>query len=203
MQKSKFLTKSNAGARKRLLLVSVAMSAVIAGCGPIGLLFPYYVDEYYPEASSWGKSTSVGGCPSHTPALKVRAKNPDWLWIKVGIWDSEQTKRHNATEPTLFVHMSQAFQFSIEEQKRRNAAPLTVTWATPYAEIQLTDGSTKQVALERYETPDAWRWSTSGVPLRVIPQSLTVTMPALVINGEPVALGKVNFVYRKAKRYPC
>lgn len=187
---------------QRQVVASAAMSAVLAGCAPIGLLFPYEVEEYYPKAS-WGELTNAGGCPSHTPALEVRAKNPDWLWVKVGIWDSYQSKRRKLKEPTLFIHVYSGWHLSIAEQKRRAAASISITSSTPHADMVLTDGSKKRIPLERFGLQDAWRTAPSDVPLDVVPQSMTVTFPPLVINGEPVPLGTVEFVYRKARRYPC
>ncbi len=184
--------------------IAVMASVVLSACAPIGLLFPYEVEEYYPEAS-WGALTNAGGCPSHTPALEVRAKNPDWLWVKVGIWDSEQTKLRKLKEPTAFIHIFPGWHLSIEEQYRRAAAVISITSPTPYLNIAFADGTMKRIPVERLQPEYEFRrrYAPSDIPLDVMPQSMSVTFPELLINGEPLPLGTVQFTYRKSRRYPC
>jgi len=189
--------------RPYAVAVAVVVSImVMSACAPVGLLFPYEVDEYYPKAS-WGALSSAGGCPSHTPALEVHAKSPDWLWVKVGIWDSGQTQLRKLKEPTLFIHVFPGWHLSIEEQKRRAAAAISVTSPTPYLDIALADGTKKRIPVERFQREYMWRTAPSDIPLDVAPQSMTVTFPDLVIDGKPLPLGPVQFTYRKSKRYPC
>ncbi|MGE5526345.1 MAG: hypothetical protein ACM3SS_21740 [Rhodospirillaceae bacterium] len=184
---------------------AIALTVVVlalAACVPVGLFFSDEVDEYYPNAS-WGALTSAGGCPSHTPAIEVHAKNPDWLWIRVGIWDSKQTHLQKLKEPTLFVHVFPGWHLSIAEQKRRAAAAISITSPTPYVEIALADGTSKRVLVERFNREYMWRTAPSNIPLDVTPQSMIVTFPDLLINGEPLRLGAVRFTYRKSTRHPC
>jgi hypothetical protein len=166
------------------------------------LFFPYEVHEYYPEAA-WGGRTITGGCPSHTPALEINAKNPDWLKVVVGIWDSKQTKLRELNEPTLFIHFVHGWHLLISEQERRARIAIPVTSSTPYLDISLADGTTKQIRLEWLESEYAWRTARRDVPLEVAPQSMTVIFPDLMINNEPLRLGAVQFIYRKSTRYPC
>jgi hypothetical protein len=188
----------------RPVVIALALIGAVAlhGCAPIGLFFPFEVDEYYPEAS-WGTLTSAGGCPSHTPALEVHAKNPDWFWIKVGIWDSDQSKARKQKEPTLFVHMFPGWHLSTEEQKRRKAAAISISSRAPYVDITLADATKKRVFVELFGSEYNWRNSASDIPLDVTPQSMSIAFPDLIINGEPVPLGPVRFTYRKRTRYPC
>jgi hypothetical protein len=182
------------------VFVFVVASAALSGC--LGLFFPFEVHEYYPKAR-WGSATSAGGCPSHTPALEVNAKTPDWLSIRVGIWDSEQTKMRKLKEPTLFIHFVPGWHLSIQEQQRRRMAVIPLTSQTPYLDILLADGERKRIPLDIFNHEYIWGMTASTVPINASPQSMTVNFPDLLINGELVRLGEVQFMYRKATRYPC
>lgn len=179
----------------------MAASGALVGCTIITIMFPDDVMEYYPKAN-WGSRTTAGGCPSHTPALEMRAKNPNWFWIKVGVWDSTQTTGRKLTEPTAFIHFVPGWHISIEEQKRRDRANISVRSATPYLDVSLADGATKRIPLDWLKSEHGWR-TTTDIPLDVTPQSMTVIFPDLVINGEAVPLGPVQFEYRHTKRPSC
>lgn len=188
------------------------------GCAPVGLLFPDEVNEYYPEGS-WGALTSAGGCPSHTPALEKHASNPDWLWVKVGIWNSKQTELRKLKEPTLFVTIYKGWHFLISEQDRRNKTPVSVRASRSFLDVSLADGTIRQIDVpefhgqfvivgqgfdpfRNYSDPSGFG-KTISLPLGVEPQSMTVTFPDLVVDGEPMSLGTVKFIYRKNTTYPC
>jgi hypothetical protein len=187
----------------RTLLTAVLMpsATLVGGCGPLGLFFPYEVQEYYPNAR-WGEFANAGGCPSHTPAVEVRAKNPDWVWVKVGIWDSEQTKLRKLTEPTLFIDIFYSWYISGDRAKTAGSN-IAITSPNPYLDVTLADGTSKRIALNWLEREYTWRTRDRDIPLGVAPKDMTVIFPDLVINGEQLPLGAVQFTYRKNKRYPC
>lgn len=191
----------------RRIAVATAASSALLGCTVITLMFPDEVQEYYPEAN-WGSRTTAGGCPSHTPALELHAKNPNWFWFRVGVWDSKQTSQRRLTEPTVFIEFWPGWHLSIEEQKRRARVDISVTSPTPYLDVASADGINKRIPLEWLKTDYGWRsltanMGTQNIPLDVSPQSMTVTFPNLVVNGEPVPLGTVQFTYRRTKRPSC
>ncbi len=183
--------------------VAVISSVALSACAVVALFTPFEVAEYHPE-SSWGKLVGAGGCPSTTPALEIRAKNPDWLWIKVGIWDSYQTNARKLREPTLFIHLIPGWHLSIAEQKRREMTAISIKSLTPHLDIVLADGTKKRIPLEQSQLENMWwRAVSSNISLDVAPQSMSVTFPDLVINGESLPLGPVKFTYRTSTRYPC
>jgi hypothetical protein len=178
--------------------VAVISSLTLSAC--VGT--PFEFAEYYPEAS-WGERAGAGTCPA-TPALEIRATNPDWLWIKVGIWNSYHTETWKLKGPTLFIHIFPGFHLSLAEQKRRNMTAISIKSLTPYLEIVLADGAKKRIALGHDQLENMW-WRTvsSDITLGVAPQSMTVMFPDLLINGEPLRFGPVRFNYRKRMGNTC
>jgi hypothetical protein len=199
-------------------LVMIVASLALWGCGAIALFLPDQVDEYYPEAA-WGSRTTAGGCPSHTPALEMHANNPDWLRVKVGIWNSKQTEMRKLKEPTLFITIYKGLHFLISEQDRRNKTPVSIRASHSFIDLSLADGSQRRLEVpefseqfsivglgfdpsQNYRDPKGMG-KTIELPLGVAPQSMTLTFPDLTVNSEAMSLGTVKFIYRKNTTYPC
>jgi hypothetical protein len=186
---------------KSVAIVAV-VSIEISGCAAFGLLFPYDVQEYAPKAT-WGKSSVFGSCPSFSPAVRVNAKNPDWLRLDIGIWDSEQTKLRKLKDPTLFIAFHQSWHFSIDEQRKREEVPIAITSASPYLDITLADGAQARIRLREFSEGFTYKQGPIYVYLEVPPQDMTVNIPDLRINDELMQLGPVHFTYQKSTRHPC
>ncbi len=105
-------------------------------------------------------------------------------------------------EPTVFVHFIRSWHLLISEQEKRKQTVVRVTSSTPYLTIALADGTRKRVPLEHLEYEYTLLYPFE-VPLDVQPQSMTVIFPDLLVNGELLRLGSVEFVRRKATRFPC
>ena len=188
-------------ALRAVLAVTLACTA-LTGCAPIGLFFPTEVTEYKPEAP-WGTKSATGGCPGHSPSLRVDLKDPDWLGVELGIWDTQQTGLRKLKEPTLFIVFPRAWHLSIEEQKRRAGTPIFVTASTPNLDITLADGTQKRIRVPEFADGFSTKRSPLYVSLEVPPQSMTIVIPDLTLNSERLSLGPVKFTYQKSTRYPC
>jgi hypothetical protein len=122
-------------------------------------------------------------------------------------------------EPTLFVTIYKGWHLLISEQDRRNKTPVSVRAPRSLIDVSLADGTIRHIDVpefreqfvivghgfdpfHNYSDPSGFG-KTINLPLGVEPQSMTVTFPDLVVDGEPMSLGTVKFIYRKNTTYPC